>query len=429
MAGFGPGLTGNPSNGGGGGGNGLTAEGVRDVVGDYIRQGTNITITKDDANDRLTISATGGGVSLEQVYDAIGAGVLNGPGIDRSVDDSANTTTLGLRVAGTNIGGVKDGGDISVDNSGNMTIKDDKVGAAELNISAGTNITFSTASNLLTISAAAIPAKATATDWAQRIDDSKYLTVLGAATMEQSFDNGTEWTGFAYVDSNPTAGQWTISGTNGNGFTLTFETTSAIAIAMDAIFGRNSRFRVTVGANTLVGRVDYAWRNGSTFAFKARANASETGDVRAGNATLHATGGGYEALKDSGVHDHGRLRGRNRHRGDGRRGRHGDNRLHRNERRRHICHAGNRQRRDKFHHNHIAENASRRDRQTAARRRLQRISERLKPQRPAARAVAHQQRRHDRLLPSAHGDRVRGPEGRDAGGPPLRPDQRERPAH
>ena len=70
---------------------------------------------------------------------------------------------------------------------------------------------------------------------------------------------------------------------------------------MDAILNRNSHFIVRVNdANTISGEVAYAWRDGNSMSFKAKPNATETGDVRTGTASLQATGGLYEDLRDQG---------------------------------------------------------------------------------------------------------------------------------
>ena len=264
-----------------GGGTGLSAEGVRDVVGGYLTEGTNITLTQNDAGDELTISATGGGVSLEQVHDAIGSSVIGGTGIDKTVDDDANTTTLALDSAGTTLGGVKTGGPFTF-TSGTGTINDGAVTAGML-------------------ASGVVPSKATATDLAAATDDTRFVTPAGVRAMERSLDDGTTWTGFAYMSGTPAEGQFTIGGTNSSGWTFTFATTDANATAMDAILSRNSNFIVSVGeANRIAGEVAYAWRNGNSMAFKAKPHATETGDVRSGSASLQATGGLFEDLQEQG---------------------------------------------------------------------------------------------------------------------------------
>ena len=258
--------------GGSGGGSGLSAEGVRDVVGDYITQGDNITLTKNDAGDALTISAAeASGVSLEQVHDAVADDIVGGTGLTKTKDDDANTVTLDLDAAGTALGGAKTGGDL----------------------------TF--AAGVGTVNAGVVPTKATATDWAQRTDDTKFLTVLGAATMERSADDGTEWTGFTHVESNPTTGQFTRTRTNATGWQFEFATTAANAAEMDRIIGENSNIRIRVNAtNEVTGEAAYAWRDGDTFGVRMKPNATTVGDITSGSAALWAQGALYGELKEQG---------------------------------------------------------------------------------------------------------------------------------
>ena len=151
----------------------------------------------------------------------------------------------------------------------------------------------------------AIPVKASAADLAEGADDAKFVTSRGARAIVKSVDDGSQWAGFTYVTgSTPGASQFTITGTNATGWVFTFNTTDANATQIDAVFGENSKFRITKDAtNQITGEAQYAWRNPGTnvVAFKAKPNATEVGDVRSGSVTLHGTGGLYEELRDQGM--------------------------------------------------------------------------------------------------------------------------------
>ena len=165
----------------------------------------------------------------------------------------------------------------------------------------GDGITKGKSGNTITLTVGAIPEKATSTDWAQGTDDAKFVTSKGVRAIQKSVDDGTEWTGFTYTSGTPSAGQFSITGTNAAGWTFTFATTDANATEMDDIFGENSKFRINVGANNQInGETQYAWREGNSVSFLAKPNATETGDVRSGSATLHGTGGLYEDLQEQG---------------------------------------------------------------------------------------------------------------------------------
>ena len=148
-----------------------------------------------------------------------------------------------------------------------------------------------------------IPEKAGPADWAAGTNDEKYLTVLGAATMEKSADNGTEWA-FTY---NATDGTNTMrvyeAGSPPEGDLFKFSTTTARAVAMDAIITRNSPVRFTRDAsNFLSGRADYAYRNGSDFYIKVKAGFSLTGTIASAGAAITVRGEGvlFGELKDQG---------------------------------------------------------------------------------------------------------------------------------
>ena len=136
---------------------------------------------------------------------------------------------------------------------------------------------------------------------AEGTDDSDFVTSLQLRNQQNSVNKGKEWSGFTYVSSSPSTGQFTVTRTNATGWEFTFATTAARAAEMDSILGRNSNFFIRVNAsNDIVGKVDFAWRDGNNFGFRAKANATEQGDWRTGSATLWATGGLYPVLIDEG---------------------------------------------------------------------------------------------------------------------------------
>ena len=64
---------------------------IRDTIGSTLVAGTNVTITPDDANDTITIAASGGGggVDAEQIQDVIGAMIVGGV-----YDDASGTLSV-----------------------------------------------------------------------------------------------------------------------------------------------------------------------------------------------------------------------------------------------------------------------------------------------------------------------------------------------
>lgn len=91
---------------GGSGGEGLNAEGVRDVIGAALVAGTGVTITVDDAANTITIASPTAGLSAEEVRDLIGATLVQGSGITVNVDDGADTITISA--AGVDAEAVRD---------------------------------------------------------------------------------------------------------------------------------------------------------------------------------------------------------------------------------------------------------------------------------------------------------------------------------
>ena len=68
-----------------------TDEQARNAIGVALVQGSNITITVNDAADTITIAGT---YADEQVDDRVGALVVDGSGIDAVYDDAGNLLTL-----------------------------------------------------------------------------------------------------------------------------------------------------------------------------------------------------------------------------------------------------------------------------------------------------------------------------------------------
>ena len=239
-----------------------------------------LTVSSDGNTISAAANSGGGGVTLEQVHDAVADDIVANTGLSKTKDDSANTVTLDLDLAGTDPGGAKTGGDLT--------------------FSAGTGTISAGAITATKIASGVIPQKASAQEVAEG-NDTKFITAAQARSITESVDDGAEWSGFTYVSGTPSTGQFGITGTNATGWVFTFATTDANATQMDRTFGENSAFRVVKDAsNKIEGETQYAWRNGNSVSMKLKPSASETGDVRSGNVTLHGTGGLYENLKDQG---------------------------------------------------------------------------------------------------------------------------------
>ena len=74
------------------------AELIRDTIAAALLEGTNVTITVDDAGDTITIAAAGGGGGLdaEAVRDTIGTALVEGSGVDITVNDAGDTITIAV---------------------------------------------------------------------------------------------------------------------------------------------------------------------------------------------------------------------------------------------------------------------------------------------------------------------------------------------
>ena len=160
-------------------------------------------------------------------------------------------------------------------------------------VNAGGGITKTKTGNTVNLSVPAIPEKAVAADWAAGTNDTKFLTVLGAASMEKSVDDGTVWS-FTY---NTTDGTNTMRvyevGSPPEGDLFKFSTTTAIATAMDAVITRNSSVRFSKDAsNFLTGRADYAYRDGSDFYIKIRTGFNLTGSISTNGDSISVRGEG-----------------------------------------------------------------------------------------------------------------------------------------
>lgn len=70
-------------------------EAVQDAVAALLAQGTNVTLTYDDAGNVLTIAASSGsGLDAEGVRDAIGVALLGSGNVSVTVNDAADTITI-----------------------------------------------------------------------------------------------------------------------------------------------------------------------------------------------------------------------------------------------------------------------------------------------------------------------------------------------
>ena len=73
----------------------LDTEGIQDIAAGILTAGshTNITVTYDDANNKVNLVAT---YDDEEVMDAIATALTAGTGVLKSYDDTANTITLSV---------------------------------------------------------------------------------------------------------------------------------------------------------------------------------------------------------------------------------------------------------------------------------------------------------------------------------------------
>jgi hypothetical protein len=69
----------------------LSREDVRDLVGALLVQGAGITITVDDAGNKITIASS---IDAEYIRDTIASSLVEGNGIAIAVDDVANTIKI-----------------------------------------------------------------------------------------------------------------------------------------------------------------------------------------------------------------------------------------------------------------------------------------------------------------------------------------------
>lgn len=70
------------------------AEATQDAVAAMLASGANVTLTYDDAADRLTVSASGGDAEL--MRDTLGAALVGVGGVVVTPDDAADTITISL---------------------------------------------------------------------------------------------------------------------------------------------------------------------------------------------------------------------------------------------------------------------------------------------------------------------------------------------
>lgn len=70
------------------------SEKIRDVIGATLVQGSNITISVNDAGDTITIAGPAPGLDAEGVRDTIGATLVEGANIDITVNDAGDTITI-----------------------------------------------------------------------------------------------------------------------------------------------------------------------------------------------------------------------------------------------------------------------------------------------------------------------------------------------
>lgn len=69
-------------------------EAVQDIVGAFFGAGTGVSVTYNDAQNSLTVSATGGTADPETVRDTIGAALIGVGAITVTINDVADTITI-----------------------------------------------------------------------------------------------------------------------------------------------------------------------------------------------------------------------------------------------------------------------------------------------------------------------------------------------
>lgn len=79
---------------------GMTAETVRDTIAAALTNGSNVTVTANDAADTITIAAAGGVYDPEAVRDTIAAMLAQGSNVTLTYNDAADTLTIGAAGGG-----------------------------------------------------------------------------------------------------------------------------------------------------------------------------------------------------------------------------------------------------------------------------------------------------------------------------------------
>ena len=151
----------------------------------------------------------------------------------------------------------------------------------------------------LNIKSGVLPQVASSEEVAAGMNNTKIVTPLTLRSEQKSVDDGTTFTGFTYVASNPSTGNFTRTGTNANGYTFTFHSSNANVTSLDEIMGPNSAFDIKRdNSNSFIGEAAYVWRIGNTFSIKAKPNGTETGSLTTGTFNLRVEGALYTELRD-----------------------------------------------------------------------------------------------------------------------------------
>ena len=171
-----------------------TDEQVDDRVASLLTEGTNITLSYNDAAGTLTINSTAsGGLTEEQVDDRVASLLVEGAGIDLTYDDTANTLTVASTITQYT--------DEQVD---------DRVASL---LTEGTNITLSynDAAGTLTINSpnrVMAPRSVSTSTTLLSTDDHKWIKASGDITI----DVGTQADYFEAIIQNVGVGVITIGG-------------------------------------------------------------------------------------------------------------------------------------------------------------------------------------------------------------------------